>query len=103
MTNITYSPNTLQDFFKVNSGIPLHPNGGQYVDNWLSMQEAKRKQSSSQAELYQLAAEKHLLDTYGVDINQNWETIPTETLQRILKDPKYSYYIDGPNEGLYVG
>ena len=48
------------------------------------------------------AGAQYLKSQYGVDIDQPWETIPKNTLQQILNDPNYHYYIDGPNEGLYV-
>ena len=45
---------------------------------------------------------QYLAETYGVDIDQPWETIPKNTLRQILNDTNYHFYIDGPNEGLYV-
>lgn len=100
---VDYSPATLEEFYKVNSGLPLRPDARQHVDKYFAIQQAKNKAIDAQNAQYQLDAEKHLLDTYGVDINQEWETIPDDVLQKILQDPKYYYYIDGPNEGLYVG
>lgn len=100
---VDYSPATLPEFFKVNSGLYLRPDARQHVDTYFAMQQAKNKAIDAQNAQYQLDAEKHLLDTYGVDINQEWETIPDDVLQKILRDPKYYYYIDGPQEGLYVG
>lgn len=77
-------PNSLKTFFQRNSELPITVGG-------------------PQQDAYQVAAENHLLDTYGVSIDQEWETIPDDVLQKILQDPKYYYYIDGPQEGLYVG
>ena len=45
---------------------------------------------------------QYLAETYGGGHRTALGNYPKNTLRQILNDTNYHFYIDGPNEGLYV-